>query len=138
MAFARIIVILSIVCSASYLYAGPVSVPDGAKCDECGMSLDRNSKFISVVTGKDEKKLFFCDIGDMLNHFRSKKEKIESVSVRDFTTGEWIDGKSAFYVTNKALKTPMAWGIGAFTKESDAKQWGTPVDFENAFGLIKK
>jgi len=135
---ARVSIILGIVFFASYLYAGPYSVPAGTKCDECGMTVDQNSKFISVVTGKEERKLFFCDIGDMLYHFRSTGDEIRSVSVRDYVTSEWIDDRNAFYVMNKAFITPIGWGVAAFSKESDAKQWGSPVAFQNAFSLIKK
>jgi len=57
--------------------------------------------------------------------------------VRDYPTGAWIDGRKAHYVLNKKITTPMSWGIAAFQEESSAKQWGSPVDFDHAFTLLK-
>jgi nitrous oxide reductase accessory protein NosL len=129
--FAVIILFPGIVCSQT------VSVPQGAKCAECGMSIDPESKFISEVTIAGDKKLLFCDVGDMLIHFRSSKEKAKDVHVRDYATGAWIDGKKALYIFNRRISTPMSWSIAAFREESAAKQWGNPVDFDRAFTLLK-
>lgn len=119
------------------LSSQPLLVPEGTKCAECGMIVDQNSKFASSVITKDDRNLFFCDIGDMLFHFRAGREKIKDVYVRDYDTGERIDGRKVFYVLNKKIATPMSWGIAAFTEESAAKKWGTPVDFDGAFTLLK-
>ncbi len=119
------------------LHAQPVAVPQGAKCVECGMAVDQNSRFMSEVTTKNNKNLFFCDIGDMLFHFRSDREKMKDVHVRDYATGEWIDGKKALYVLNKKISTPMSWSIAAFAAESSAKKWGDPADFNGAFKLLR-
>lgn len=128
---AVIILFPGIVCSQT------VAFPQGAKCAECGMSIDPESKFVSEVTTAGDKKLLFCDVGDMLVHFRSSKEKAKDVHVRDHTTGAWIDGKKALYVLNRKISTPMSWSIAAFREEAAAKQWGSPVDFDRAFTLLK-
>jgi copper chaperone NosL len=119
------------------LHSQPAPVPQGAKCAECGMTVDQSSKFMSEVITNDNKNLFFCDIGDMLLHFNKRREKIKDVHVKDYSIGEWIDGKKAFYVSNKNLKTPMSWGIAAFAAESAAKKWGDPADFNGAFKLLR-
>jgi nitrous oxide reductase accessory protein NosL len=121
------------------LSAQPFAIPQGAKCDECGMSVEQDSKFVSEVLSTDGKKLFFCDVGDMLFHFRKEREKIKAVYVKDYGTGEWIDGKKAFFILNKGIKTPMSWGIVAFARhsEAEAKKRGTPVDFSSAFTLTQ-
>ena len=119
------------------LPAQPPPVPEGTTCSECGMKVDQNSRFVSEAFTTDEKRLFFCDIGDMLFHFRAKKEKIKNVYVRNYVTGTWIDGRKSFYVLNKKIPTPMSWGIAAFSEESAAREWGSPVDFDGAFTLLK-
>jgi len=119
------------------LYAQPFPVPQGAKCDECGMSVEEGSQFLGEAITTDGKKVFFCDIGDMLFHFRKERGKIKVSNVKDYATGEWIDGKKALFILNKDIKTPMSWGIVAFARQSEAKKWGTPVDFSAAFTLIK-
>jgi len=119
------------------LHSQPVPEPQGAKCAECGMTVDRNSKFMSEVITRGNKNLFFCDIGDMLLHFNKSREKMKEVHVKDYATGERVDGRKAFYVSNKNLKTPMSWGIAAFAAESAAKKWGDPADFNGAFKLVR-
>jgi nitrous oxide reductase accessory protein NosL len=118
-------------------FSGSFPVPQDVHCDECGMSLDRNSKFISEVITQDNKKLFFCDIGDMLFHFRNQKEIVKAAYVRDYATGTWIDAGTASYVLDKKFATPMSWGIAAFAEESAARKLGSPVDYHGAFGLLK-
>ena len=118
-------------------YAQPLPVPAGEHCAECGMTIDRDSKFASEVIDVKGGRLFFCDIGDMLYHFRKSKSSIRSVYVRDFTTGEWVDGRKARYVPDKNFVTPMSWGIAAFSSNADAVKWGVPADFDAAFGLVK-
>ncbi len=73
----------------------------------------------------------------MFFHFRKDREKIKAVYVKDYGSGEWVEGKKAFYVLNKGFKTPMSWGIAAFAGQSGARNWGSPVDFSSAFTLIK-
>jgi copper chaperone NosL len=121
----------------SHAYAQPLPVPEGEHCAECGMTIDRDSKFASEVIDAKGGRLFFCDIGDMLYHFRKTKSVIRSVYVRDFTTGAWIDGRKARYVPNKKFVTPMSWGIAAFSSNAEAVKWGVPADFDAAFGLAK-
>ncbi|HXX54051.1 MAG TPA: nitrous oxide reductase accessory protein NosL [Thermodesulfovibrionales bacterium] len=122
---------------SQFLYAQPFPVPPGVKCDECGMAVGQDSKFASEVISSSGKKLFFCDIGDMLYHFRKERGNIRISYVRDYVTGDWIEGEKALFVLNKDIKSPMSWGIAAFAKESDARKWGTPVDFSTAFTLTK-
>jgi nitrous oxide reductase accessory protein NosL len=119
----------------SYSQASPI--PEGAGCAECGMMVDVNSKFSTEVVTDDGKKLFFCDIGDMLRHFRSDRGKARTVYVKDYINGQWLNGKKAFYVSSKRFSSPMSWGIAAFSERSEARKWGNPVDFNRAFKLLK-
>ncbi len=121
----------------AFLYSQPHPVPQGAKCAECGMLVDQKSRFMSEITTKDAKSLYFCDIGDMLFHLRKLGAGTRDVYVRDYSTGTWIDGRKARYVLSKKISTPMSWGIAAFQEESEAKQWGSPVDFDHASTLLK-
>jgi copper chaperone NosL len=118
-------------------YAQPLPIPAGERCAECGMTIDRDSKFASEVIDVKGRRLFFCDIGDMLYHFRKSKSAIRSVYVRDFNTGAWIDGRKARYVPNEKFVTPMSWGIAAFSSIEEAMKWGAPADFDAAFALAK-
>ncbi len=118
-------------------HAQPLPVPEGTKCAECGMSVNEKSKFVSEVVTSDGKRLFFCDIGDMLVHFKSDRGKLKTVYVKDYAHENWIAGERAFYVLDKRFSTPMSWSIAAFREESEARKWGNPVDFSGAFKLLK-
>ncbi len=129
------LVIVLVLPGHAYPQAFPV--PQGTKCSECGMSVVEDSKFVSEAVTGDGKKLFFCDIGDMLVHFKSDRKKLKTVYVKDYTRQDWIPGEKAFYVHDRRFSTPMSWGIAAFREESEAKKWGNPVDFDGAFRLLK-
>lgn len=129
--------LIVILAFPALLHSETVSVPQGAQCAECGMTVDQSSKFMSEVITLDSKDVFFCDIGDMLFHFKTTSGKMKVVRVQDYSRGGWIDGKKAFYVWNRNLKTPMSWGIAAFAEESVAKKWGNPADFNGAFKLLR-
>lgn len=133
------IFLLLVLALPALVYSQPLTVPQGTACAECGMTVDQNSKFASAVTVRDNRRLFFCDIGDMLYYLSKHTRDVESVSVRDFQTGQWIDGRKAFYVfsLNRALSSPMKWNIAAFARQAEAKAWGTPSDFNGAFRLLK-
>jgi nitrous oxide reductase accessory protein NosL len=120
-----------------FLYSQASPIPEGAGCAECGMMVDTNSKFSTEVITDGGKKLFFCDIGDMLRHFKSDRGKAKTVYVKDYVNGQWLDGKKAFYVSSKRFSTPMSWGIAAFGEQSEARKWGNPLDFNRAFKLLK-
>jgi nitrous oxide reductase accessory protein NosL len=133
-------IVLSLVFAfPALVYSQPVTIPQGTACAECGMTVDQNSKFASAVTARDGRHLFFCDIGDMLYYLSKHTKDVVSVSVRDFPTGLWIDGRKAFYVfsLNRTFSSPMKWNIAAFARQADASVWGTPVDFNGAFRLLK-
>ncbi|HXX80584.1 MAG TPA: nitrous oxide reductase accessory protein NosL [Thermodesulfovibrionales bacterium] len=117
--------------------AQPFPVPQGTMCSECGMTVNPDSKFSVELVTTNGKKMFFCDIGDMLRHFRSDRETLKTIYVKDYISGGWIDGEKALYVLNKRFSTPMSWNIAAFSSESEAKKWGSPVGFSGAFGLVK-
>lgn len=107
-------------------------------CAECGMKVDPNSRFsASVIDREDNRRYFFCDIGDMLYHYRRSPERIKEAYVRDFISGIWIDGLSAYYVKNKEFKTPMSWQIGAFKNRTEAERFGKVYTFRDAFELIR-
>lgn len=133
----RLIIQIMLLLSAVTVYAQPLAIPEGTHCDECGMTVDPHSKFASEVLDERGRQLFFCDIGDMLYHFRTSKGSVRAVYVRDFPSGSWIDGGKAWYVQNKKFATPMGWGIAAFSSDDEAKKWGMPVDFDAAYGLAK-
>lgn len=131
----KVICLTSLIAIFSgFLYA---QVPEDTRCAECGMKVDAKSKFISYGLSDEGKKIFFCDVGDMLSSLKRKRFKIKEIYVKDYNTGEWIDGQKAYYVHSKKFSTPMGWGLAAFRDISEAKSFGNPVEFNNALNLLK-
>lgn len=112
------------------------SAEESLRCAECGMTINQDSKFFSWAIDETGKK-HFCDIGDLLYHYRKAPQKIKEACVKDFITGDWIDAKSAFYVKSGNFKTPMAWQIGAFKNKGDAERYGKALVFEEALELVR-
>jgi nitrous oxide reductase accessory protein NosL len=107
------------------------------KCAECGMMVDEKSPFSAKIVQKD-RTLSFCDIGDMLIHVKTKNIRSENAQVRDFKSGEWIDGAKAWYVSSaKHFTSPMGWNIAAFRNKNEAEKFGAPLDLDNAMKALK-
>ena len=107
------------------------------RCTECGMMVMMDSKFTSKIT-QGETTLYFCDIGDLFMYLKKKKMKETGAAVKDYTTGEWIDARKAYYVnSNKKFRTPMGWGIAAFKDKNEASKAGNSLDFDGTLNALK-
>lgn len=101
------------------------------RCTECGMMVKMDSKFTSKITQGDTP-LYFCDIGDLFTYLKKKNVQDAKIEVKDYTSGEWIDARKAYYVNSaKKFDTPMGWGIAAFKDKNEASQSGSVMDFES-------
>jgi copper chaperone NosL len=133
----RLVVLLILLLSALVLYAAAPESALAAGCAECGMMVDRESKFCAKIV-QGGKTSLFCDIGDLLTHLNKKSLSPAGAQVRDYKTGEWINADKAFYVhAEKAFKTPMGWGIAAFKNKEDAAAFGKPLDLAGILGAVK-
>ena len=107
------------------------------RCAECGMTVMMDSKYTSKIT-QGEATLYFCDIGDLFMHLKKKNMKDARAEVKDFTTGEWIDARKAYYVSSsKKFSTPMGWGIAAFKDRNEASKAGNVLDFDGTTNALK-
>jgi copper chaperone NosL len=107
------------------------------RCVECGMMVRMDSKFTSKITQGDTT-LYFCDIGDLFSYLKKKNEQDAKIEVKDYTSGEWLDARKAFYVNSgKKFTTPMGWGIAAFKDKNEASRSGSVMDFESTAKSLK-
>ena len=125
---------LSIVFFVLPIYAQQEGKP---RCIECGMTIGLDAKYTCYVTDKNNEKKYFCEPGDMLISIKSKKTAPKEIFVKDYKSGEYIDGKKACYVSNKDILTPMGWNIGTFKDQGECKKWGAPMTFEKALESVK-
>lgn len=114
-------------------------VPEGARCNECGMRVGEDSNLISYIVTTEGKTLYFCEAGDMLMHMKHGKPEAGEVHVRDHETGEWMHGKDACYLKDDSLKTPMGWNVAAFKDKGKCGPGGpSALGVEGALGLVQK
>lgn len=131
----KLVLLMTLVFVPSVAFSAPPDIPSGAMCDECGMKVDAKSPFAAQAT-VGGKTLSFCDIGDMLSHYKNAKTKPENAYVKDYRSNSWIEAASAYYVKSFAFRTPMGWGIAAFKDEKDAAQAGKPMTFQEALSAL--
>ncbi len=82
------------------------------QCSECGMLIN-DLNFASQVVAADGKTWFFDDHGCMAAWLSARPFKDEaSIWVVDLPSGEWIDGRLAWY--SRTDQTPMSYGFGAY------------------------
>lgn len=117
------------------VFAGPMEIPEGSRCYECGMKVNPASPFAAQIMD-GATLLPFCDIGDMMHSYKKMAEKPGTLYVRDFASGEWTDALNAFYVKSDEFKTPMGWGFAAFREKGEAEKKGSPMTFEETLKLI--
>jgi nitrous oxide reductase accessory protein NosL len=107
------------------------------RCTECGMMVRMDSKFTAKLAQGDATN-YFCDIGDLFMYLKKNNVPDARIEVQDYSSGEWIDARKAFYVNApKKFNTPMGWGVAAFKDKSVASQSGTVTDFENTAKALK-
>lgn len=97
---------------------GPVAVKwDRVACERCRMVLSARHHSAQVrvrEAGGRSKVYFFDDIGCAVIWLEDKPVRDDSgteIWVNDWRTGEWIDARSAHYLTGQ--ETPMQYGLGA-------------------------
>jgi nitrous oxide reductase accessory protein NosL len=131
--------VLCIVVVAASLLLAPFSPARSAelKCAECGMLVDRGSKYYAWIV-QDKGTLPFCDVGDLLTYLNKKSLSPGPARVKDYPGGDMINADKAFYVhAENTFKTPMGWGIAAFKDKGEAEKFGTVLDFAGAAKAVK-
>ncbi len=128
---------LGVMFSAVAVLVATLVAAEMMHCTECGMMVDPASKFSSRIVQKD-KVLPFCDIGDLLAYLNKNNKEENRPEVKDYVSGEWMDGRTAFYVHGeKKFQSPMGWGIAAFKNRKDASGYGTVLDFQGALKAVR-
>lgn len=91
---------------------------------QCGMLIS-DLDFASQVVATDGRTWFFDDHGCMAAWISSKPFQQEAtIWVKDLSTGEWIDGRQAWY--SRTDTTPMSYGFGAYKDHQEGL-----IDFQD-------
>jgi len=123
--FLVLFIVMPAAASAKKLPA-PVAVQEKSSCAECGMYIQgENIKFASEMILDDGKVKYFCDIGDLFVFYEvhRNKERIAAIYVKDYLSGEWVEGRDATYLSGVKVSTPMRYGILAFKDVKSAEKF---------------
>ncbi len=112
-------------CAAGSTTIAPPAIRYGEDlCAECTMIIN-DPRFAAgyayaVSAGRYES-LAFDDIGDLLVHMAKHPERqVVAWYVHDYTSEEWLDATTAYYVIGEAIRTPMGHGMAAHATEAAA------------------
>lgn len=112
----------------------PVIIQNGEECDLCGMYINHFSgpKGQVFERGLTSPKRF-CSTRDMFAYALQPEHqhRIEHIYVHDVATADWddqgnaqyIDAKTAFFVSGHKLKGAMGPALASFSKRSDAEKF---------------
>ena len=95
--------------------SAPQIIPADQSCGVCGMYPARFAKWQSQVIFTDSKMVPFDGCKDMFKYILNMQaydknhtsKDIASVWVKDFNSGEWLDGKAVSYVIGSSEMGPM-------------------------------
>jgi len=141
----KIDAVLVLLLSLSFLSCGDFKVEpiklNTDNCDFCKMSIADGKYAAEVITQKG-RVYKFDDIGCMANYCKENANtKMSAYYVGDFSQdNNLIPAETAFFLSGGTIQTPMHGGIIAFSKEKDAKEFGTKLNAKpiNWDVLIKK
>jgi nitrous oxide reductase accessory protein NosL len=108
------------------LLCGPPTLHLGRdECAGCGMIIneDRCASALLVEDRGERRYLVFDDIGCMLDFEKEGAADLAIVGtfVRDHASRQWMDGRSATYLFNEKIATPMGSGLVAFSERATAE-----------------
>ena len=116
-----VIVMLSASCSEDNK-KGPVDIQYGQDiCERCKMIISEE-RFSSQLISEKGDVYNFDDIGGMLLYLAEKNISPENskIYVKDFNTGKWLAGDDAVFIITEDIRTPMNYGIIAFSDRKSA------------------
>ena len=124
--------------------SGPPQVRYGeAKCDTCGMII-ADRRFAAGWRDPAGGVAVFDDIGCMIK-LKERGNPAEGTMfyVQDYTAESWLDAASAHYVSSAEIKSPMAYGLAAFSSEAaaaalSAESGGHEYDWVGVLGAMQE
>ena len=113
-------------CTRGATEATPPAIRYGEDtCTECNMIIS-DPRYAAgyayeIAPGRYES-LAFDDIGDLLAHLEQHREhKVVAWYVHDYTTEEWLDATTAYYVLSNEIHSPMGHGLAAHASRAAAE-----------------
>jgi copper chaperone NosL len=92
------------------------------RCARCGMVID-DPRFAAAWTAPRAGGMHFDDIGCLVRDLEDRAP-LEGIRyfVHDYETEAWLDATSAVYVVSPEIRSPMAYGVAAFSSKAAAER----------------
>jgi nitrous oxide reductase accessory protein NosL len=127
--FTILLLSLLIACPAPAGQMAPPEPPPQAKCPVCGMFVAKYPDWVSSLTFKDGKTVYFDGPKDLFSYYLDpgkygpavKRSDIAFLYVKDYYSLLAIDGLQAFYVSDSDVTGPMGKELVPFAKQADAE-----------------
>lgn len=105
-------------------------------CIRCKMIIS-DKKFASQYRNKSGEIYKFDDTGCMFEYIMDENLQPDELEIYvvDHETGRWIEGKQARYVHTEEIKTPMGYGIVAFSDKDAAVEFSKKYESEHIGGI---
>ncbi|MGC9006950.1 MAG: nitrous oxide reductase accessory protein NosL [Sulfurihydrogenibium sp.] len=100
------------------VFGQPKELLKAERCPVCGMTVNPNDKMLSQVKLKEGSYKFAESPKHILKFYFENKDKVSEIWVRDYQSGKWIDGKTAYYV--EIQDGPMGPDLAAFSSKMEA------------------
>ena len=103
----------------------------GEKCPVCGMFVAKYKDFLSAVRFRDGAHVYFDGPKELFRYLHgmtrdspaARPEALEAGFVKGYSSLEFIDGPTAFYVTGSDVYGPMGKELVPFGREQDTRQF---------------
>jgi len=112
---------------------------DRDMCARCKMVTSDRDNSVEIINPNNGKYYVFDDIGCTLLWFEDediKWKNIAKIWITDAITGEWIDGRDAYYDGENI--TPMAYGFMAHKDKNDIKDGKKIFRYDQLLEQVKE
>lgn len=89
-------------------------------CAECGMIVS-DPRFAAAAAPPNGDPVVFDDIGCLLRYREKRQPQWVAVWVHDYETEAWVEAQAAQYLVSPAIRSPMGYGIAAFSSVDAAR-----------------
>jgi len=89
-------------------------------CAECGMIVS-DPRFAAAAAPANGDPVVFDDIGCLLRYREKRQPQWVAVWVHDYETEAWVEAQAAQYLVSPAIRSPMGYGIAAFSSVDAAR-----------------
>lgn len=94
-------------------------------CEVCNMSIVHEDYAGQIALENGDYRMF-DDLGCLIEYMKEMDDgDLGKAFIKDEDGKNWVDVKSANYVYDKEIWTPMSYGVIAFKSEAVAKDWMT-------------